>query len=138
MWKPQVALAAALIALSGCAAIQGQSASDSVQILAQAGFRREPAPERSAQGATGRSGQGLKLRQLTAATENGEPRYEFYDPDFCRCVYVGGANEHARLQQLRAARINERNQALRAWNPSANSPDPAVWGAWNPQGLDLK
>jgi hypothetical protein len=134
MWKTQVALAAALIALSGCSVLQKQSASDSEQILEQAGFRREP----SAQGAAGSSQQGTKVRQLSAASENGAPRYEFYDPDFCRCVYVGGAGEYAELQRLRAARVAEHNRALRAWNPSANSPDSAVWDAWMPEGLDLR
>jgi len=86
-------------------------------LLEQAGFRREP----SAQAATG-----------------GAPRYEFHDPDFCRCVYVGGEREYAELQRVRAARVDQHYRELRAFNPSANSPGPMVWGAWNPQGLDLE
>ncbi|HYR33485.1 MAG TPA: hypothetical protein VEQ87_04265, partial [Burkholderiales bacterium] len=68
----------------------------------------------------------------------GAPRYEFHDPDFCRCVYVGGEREYAELQRVRAARVDQHYRELRAFNPSANSPGPMVWGAWNPQGLDLE
>jgi hypothetical protein len=133
MSKTRIALAAALIGLSGCSVLQKQSASDSEQILEQAGFHREPA----AQGAAGSSQQGTKVRQLSAASENRAPRYAFYDPDFCGCVYVGGASEYAELQRLRAERVEQHYRELRGWNPSANSPGPMVWGAWNPQGLDL-
>ena len=97
-------IAAALLALSGCAALEGQEASDSEQILSQAGFRHESAAAAAAQGATSVPVQGMKVPQLVAENENGSPLYEFYDPKFCHCVYVGGPQEYARLQQLRGAR----------------------------------
>jgi hypothetical protein len=138
MLKLQAGIAAAMLALSGCAAIQGQTAGDSEQILAQAGFRREAASG-AAQGTTrGTGAEALPVRHLTAATENGSSVYKFYDPQFCQCVYVGGAQELAKLQQLRSARVAEHAYNLRSWSPSSNSPDPNVWGAWNPEGLDLK
>ncbi|HEY3073604.1 MAG TPA: hypothetical protein VGJ74_00375 [Burkholderiales bacterium] len=134
MWKPQAAIAAAMLALSGCAAIQGQMAGDSEKILAEAGFTRQP--QSAAQGATRAGGGTLPARQLARVSENGNIAYEFYDPDFCHCVYVGGADEYAKLQQLRSARVAEHAQNLRSWSPSSNSPDPNVWGAWQPEGLD--
>jgi hypothetical protein len=76
VYKPQAAIAAVLLALSGCAAIQRQTLS------AQGG----PAPR------------ALQVRQLTASTRNGSTTYEFYDPQFCRCIYVGGAKEYAELK----------------------------------------
>jgi hypothetical protein len=137
MWKPQAAIAAAILALSGCAAIQGQTAADSEQILAQAGFSREAASS-AAQGATASAGaQTLPVRQLTAATENGSSVYKFYDPQFCNCVYVGGPKEYAELQHLRSARRADHAQNLRYWSPN-NATDPNVWGAWKPEGLDPK
>jgi hypothetical protein len=135
MWTPQAAIAAAILALSGCAAIQGHNAADSEQLLDQAGFRRDAASS-AAQGAG--SGATLPVRQLTALAVNGNTAYEFYDPQFCQCVYVGGAQELAKLQQLRSARVAEHAQNLRSWNPAGNSPDPGVWGPWNPAGLDVK
>ena len=134
MWKPQAAIAAAMLALSGCAAIQGQAAGDSENILAQAGFTKEP--RNAAQGATTATGTTLPARQLTKLTENGATAYEFYDPDFCRCVYVGGENENAKLQELRKARLAEHAQNLSSWNPMSNSPATNVWGPWEPEGLD--
>jgi len=136
MWKPQAAIAAAILALSGCAAIQGQMAGDSENILAEAGFTKQP--QSAAQGATRAGGGTLPARQLTAVTENGNAAYEFYDPQFCQCVYVGGPNEYAKLQELRSARVAEHAQNLRMWNVQANTPDPNLWGPWKPEGLDLR
>lgn len=107
--------------LAGCSAIQGRVAADSEEILAEAGFQREPLHE-----------PGLPARRLVEQAGT----YKFADPDFCQCVYVGGAKEYAELQRLRAERVAERDWALRrAYFGNANS--PIVWGAWNPEGLDV-
>jgi len=111
----------ALLAITGCAALQGQTAADSEEILAQAGFQRHPLEE-----------PGLPSRQLVEDAGS----YKFADPNFCQCVYVGGAREYAELQRLRAERLAERDWALRhAYFGNANS--PIVWGAWKPEGLDV-
>jgi hypothetical protein len=109
------------VALAGCSAIEGRTAADSEEILAQAGFQREPL-----------SGSGLPARQLvhTGAT------YRFADPEFCQCVYVGGEKEYAELQRLRAERIAERDWLLRH-SSYGNAYSAIVWGAWNPEGLDV-
>ena len=86
-------IALALIALTGCAFVQGQVAADSEEILAQAGFRQSALDE-----------PGLPSRQLVEHAGT----YKFADPDFCRCVYTGGASEYAELQRLRAERVANR------------------------------
>ena len=136
MWKPQAALVAVIVALSGCAALQGQKAGDSENILAEAGFTKQP--QSAAQGATSAGGGALPARQLTRVSQNGNTAYEFYDPQFCNCVYIGGAQEYAKLQELRSARVADHAKNLQAWSPMSNSPDPNVWGPWEPEGLDLK
>jgi uncharacterized protein YceK len=136
MWKPQAAVVAAIVALSGCAAIQDHNAADSENILAQAGFKKEPYS--AAQGATRAGGGPLQARQLTKVSQNGSTEYEFYDPKFCQCVYVGGEQENAKLQELRKDRAADHARNLRDWNVMANSPDPNVWGPWEPEGLDVK
>jgi len=136
MLKLPAPIFAAMLALSGCAAIQGELAGDSENILAEAGFTRQP--QSAAQGATRAGGGTLPTRHLTSASGNGDTSYAFYDPNFCRCVYVGGPNEYAKLQELRSARVAEHAKNLRSWSPSSNSPDPNVWGPWQPQGLDLR
>jgi hypothetical protein len=117
--KYAVALVAVL-ALTGCAVIQGQTAADSEEILAQAGFQRQPL-----------EGPGLPARQLI----EDRGAYRFADPDFCRCEYVGGAKEYAELQRLRTERIANRNWDLQH-SGYGNAWSPAVWSAWNPEGLD--
>ena len=134
MWKLQAAIAAAMLALSGCAAFQGQMAGDSESILAEAGFTKQP--QSAAQGATRSNGKPLPARQLTTVSDNGTTAYEFYDPRFCHCVYVGGADELAKLQQLRSARVAEHAQNLRMWSVPTNGADPSTWGPWQPAGLD--
>jgi hypothetical protein len=136
MRKTQAVIAAAMLTLSACAAIQGQVATDSEQILAEAGFHRE-ASANSASGASA-GARGLKVRQLTAETANGSTTYEFYDPDFCQCSYIGGAKEYAELQRLRSARLAYHQEALRSSLAGAADPAPGIWGPWNPEGLDLK
>ncbi|HYR35072.1 MAG TPA: hypothetical protein VEQ87_12340 [Burkholderiales bacterium] len=136
MLKVPATIAAALLALSGCAALQGQTTSDSENILAEAGFTKQPFS--AAQGATRAGGGPLPARQLTKVSQNGGAEYEYYDPKFCQCVYVGEAQQYAKLQELRKARVAEHAQNLRDWNVMANSPDPNVWGPWEPEGLDLK
>ena len=117
----KTAIFLAALALAGCSAIQGQNAADSEEILAQAGFQRHPLDE-----------PGLPARHLVEDAGS----YKFADPDFCRCVYLGGAKEYAELQRLRSERLAERTWAQqRAYFGNANS--PIVWGAWNPQGLDV-
>ena len=137
MWKPQAAVVAVILALSGCAALQGQEAGDSESILAQAGFTKESYS--AAQGATRAGGGPLPARQLTKVAQNGSTKYEFYDPKFCQCVYVGGEQEYSKLQELRKERVADHAWNLSSWNPAGgNSPDPNVWGPWEPEGLDLK
>jgi hypothetical protein len=118
-----VKYAAVLVAviLAGCSTVQGRIAADSEEILAQAGFQREPLHE-----------PGLPARQLVA---NGGI-YKFADPDFCQCVYVGGEKEHAELQKLRAERIAEREWILGRSSVQGGPPDRTMWSAWKPQGLD--
>lgn len=109
------------LALAGCASIRNQMAADSEDILAEAGFQRAPLDV-----------PGLPARQLvqTGAT------YAFADPDFCRCMYVGGADEYAKLQRLRAERIATRDWEMKR-GAYGNAVSRLQWGPWKPEGLDL-
>ncbi len=60
------------------------------------------------------------------------------DPKFCQCVYVGGAKEYAELQRLRSARVAEHDQLVRNTLAGSSDADPALWGPWKPEGLDVK
>jgi hypothetical protein len=111
-----------LLALPGCAYLQNRSAADAEEILAQAGFQRQPLDE-----------PGLPARHLV---EDGGS-YKFADPDFCQCVYIGGAAEYAELQRLRAARKAERDWVLGRTSNVTSLDSSTIWGPWDPQGLDV-
>jgi hypothetical protein len=113
--------AVAVLALPGCAYLQGQVAADSEEILAQAGFQRQPLDQ-----------PGLPSRQLVEAAGI----YKFADPDFCQCMYVGGASEYAVLQRLRAERVADRDWILRHASLGSTY-DNNFWAAWKPEGLDV-
>ena len=110
------------IVLAGCSAIERRSALDSEELLAQAGFRSEPL-----------TGTALPDRQLVESAGT----YKFADARFCECVYVGGPNEYAALQRLRADRIAERNWIMSRGPASAAARDRTAWSAWKPEGLDV-
>lgn len=110
------------VALAGCSAIQQRAALDSEQLLAEAGFRREPLTEPA-----------LPERQLVESAG----AYKFADAKFCACVYVGGADEYAALQRLRAERIAEREWIRSRGSVHGAAVDRTAWSAWKPEGLDL-
>src|SRR5690349_3040156 len=90
-----ILLASGLLALSGCAAIQGQQAADSEQILAEAGFHKTHITELKT----------VPVRHLFERGEGADHWYEFVDPDHCRCSYVGYDKNLAVLAELRRARL---------------------------------
>jgi hypothetical protein len=135
MLKVQAPILAAMLVLSGCAAIQDQEARDSENILSEAGFHREA--QSAARGATGDRG-ALPARRLTRVTADGSLAYEFYDPQFCQCVYVGGPNEYAKLQELRQQRLADHAWYMKTSSPITAAAPPETWGPWQPEGLDVK
>jgi len=55
----------------------------------------------------------MPSRQIVESDQNGTPVYTFADADNCRCLYVGGQKEYAKLQELRQQRIDDHNQLAR-------------------------
>jgi len=119
MKYPAILLA---VALAGCAAIQQRSALDSEELLAEAGFRREPLTDTA-----------LPDRQLVESAG----AYKFADAKICACIYVGGADEYAALQRLRAERVAERQWIMSRGSVHGAAVDRTAWSAWKPEGLDL-
>ena len=125
-------LAVPLLALSACAAIHRQEAADSEVLLRQAGFeaRAADSPERQQDLVK------MPLRQIVERDQKGTPEYIFADPDNCRCLYVGGQKEYAKLQELRQQRIDDHNQLARRSSFEGGISD--LWGPWKPEGLIVK
>ena len=92
-----VAVAAAVLALAGCATMQREEAASAEQLLTAAGFQMRPAetPQQLA------DLNSMPARKLAVRSSDGNVVYTYADPDTCRCVYVGGAKEYSALQRLR-------------------------------------
>ena len=113
--------AAALLTLSGCAAIRRHEAASTEQLLAAAGFQMRPAdnPERLHDLAT------MPPLKVVARTNDGNVVYTFADPDKCHCLYVGGSKEYSAYQGL----VAERQIAQEFW-AEQESMDWGLWGPW--------
>jgi hypothetical protein len=133
MRTPCTVCAAALLLLSGCAALHQQEASDSEHLLKLAGFQIRPADNAERQQDLAQ----MPPRQIAARNQGGSTVYSFADPDNCRCLYVGGDKEYAELQKLRQARLDEHAEIL-ARSESDRSIRSELWGPWNPEGLQAK
>ena len=97
---PALLVVATVLLGAGCATIQRYQVRDTERMLAEAGFQRRPAdaPERQ---------EDLRSRppyQIASGTKDGAIVYTYTDPDECRGVYVGGREEYARYERLRARR----------------------------------
>jgi hypothetical protein len=114
-------LAATLVALSGCAAIERQEAADKEKLLAAAGFHMRLAdnPERQQDLAS------MPPRKVVANRKDGKIVYTYADPQNCRCLYVGGPKEYGEYRRLQ---VNEEIAEYRA----EASMDWGAWGPWGP------
>ena len=105
MALPLVVVAASAI-ITGCATVRRSQTADTEQLLAAAGFTMQR---------TDVGDQQLEATppyRLVSRTRNRMVEYVYADPDRCRCVYVGGPNEYAEYERLKA-----KSAAKGAWPP---------------------
>jgi hypothetical protein len=114
-------VAAALLTVSGCAAIRRQEAASTEQLLAAAGFQLQPAdnPERV------RDLAAMPPLKIVARSQDNNVRYTFADPYKCRCLYVGGSKEYSTYQHLMMEQ-QIAQERIRAEEDAMN------WGLWGP------
>src|SRR3989442_15430260 len=94
-----IGLAVAMI-LTGCATIRSSGARSTEQLLAAAGFVMRPADTAERQQRLA----ALPPYRLENRTKDGKVVYTYADPDVCKCLYVGGAQEDSGYQRLRGER----------------------------------
>jgi len=119
--RPVFVVAAALLALSGCAAIHRHEAVSTENLLAAAGFQMRAAddPERV------QDLSAMPPLKIVARSRNNDVTYTFADPYTCRCLYVGGAKEYSAYQHL----VEEQQIAQeRIWAEE----DAMNWALWSP------
>jgi hypothetical protein len=124
-------LTATLVVLSGCAPLQRQSSHDAAGMLKSAGFTANATADADKRFDVA----GLPAQQIVARNAAGDTVYLYSDPYECQCVYVGGVNEYAELQRLRAERIADHEKAVQQIQAESDS---RLGGAWKPKGLQVK
>jgi hypothetical protein len=125
------ALTATLVVLSGCAPLQRQSSHDVAGMLKSAGFTANATTDAEKRFDVA----GLPAQQIVARKVAGDTVYLYSNPYECQCVYVGGVNEYAELQRLRAERIADHEKAVQQIQAESDS---RLGGAWKPKGLQVK
>lgn len=115
-------VAAALLTLSGCAAIRRHEAGSTEQLLAAAGFQMRLAdnPERV------HDLDVMPPLKLIARSHDDGVRYTFADPYKCRCLYVGGDKEYSAYQRL----VTEKQIADERVFAEQTAIDWGLWGPW--------
>ena len=111
-------VAAALLTLSGCAAIHRQEAASTEQLLAAAGFQMRAAdnPERVHDLTV------MPPLKIVARSRDNDVRYTFADPYKCRCLYVGGAKEYSAYRRL------AREKQIEEERLQDGEPNDGLWG----------
>ena len=111
-------VAAALLTLSGCAAIHRQETASTEQLLAAAGFQMRAAdnPERV------HDLTAMPPLKLVARSQDNNVRYTFADPYKCRCLYVGGAKEYSAYRRL------AREKQIEEERLQDGEPNDGLWG----------
>ena len=118
-------IAALVIALAGCTAIQKKQAAQTQQLLAAAGFELQMAdtPERLA---TLQS--VVPQRKLFSVAAADGPRFVYADAEYCQCVYAGDQQAHERYQRM----VIKQRLAAEQDMAAQMGDDAAMPGAWSP------
>ena len=87
----------AILGLTGCATIRRWQAHDTEELLAAAGFEKQPLD-----GVDTKLDEPTPPYRIVRRTKDGVVQYAYADPDNCRCVYIGTSKEYAQYQRLAA------------------------------------
>ena len=118
-------LAAIVLSLAGCAALQAQDARATERMLTAAGFQVKTAdtPEKLAHLQT------LTPGKIVRREQNGEPSYVYADGTVCKCLYAGTEQQYQEYRKL----ARQQTMADEAAVVAEESSDPrgfGLWGLW--------
>jgi len=123
---PAAALAACILAASGCATIEQDQVTQVEQMLSAAGFQQKLAdtPEKMTHLQT------LPQLDVTGHKDGDKPRYVYADAAYCRCLYVGDEAAYQRYRQLarKSSQIDRQRQQT-MWNHTSHMRWD-VWGSY--------
>jgi hypothetical protein len=123
-----LALVAAAVLASGCAAIRREEARSEESLLAAAGFQMRAAdtPARQAQL------QSLPPLKMEMRAKDGDVVYTYADPDNCKCLWVGGPRQYQEYRKLALKQQMAEDQMEAAEAEEEASMDWGMWGPWGP------
>jgi hypothetical protein len=120
-------IAALVIALAGCTAIQKRQATQTQQLLAAAGFEIQMAdtPERLATLLS-----VVPQRKVFSVADDDGPRFVYADAEYCQCAYAGDQQAYERYQRLvvKQRLAAEQDMAAQMGTDAAMTPGP--WSPW--------
>lgn len=120
--KHVLAVAARMITLAGCAAMEKSDARDTERVLAAAGFQMEFADTPALQ----QEMKKLPQHKLAHPTRDGKLFFVYADNLSCRCLYIGSESAYQRYQRLALERNISLDESMTAdmnWD---------AWGSWAP------
>ena len=115
-------LAAIVLSLAGCAALQRQDTRATERMLTAAGFQNKPADtaEKLAHLQT------LTPGKIVRRERNGEPSYVYADGNVCKCLYAGTEQQYQEYRKL----AQQQTMSDEATLVTEESSDPRSWGLW--------
>jgi hypothetical protein len=117
---------ALVLAGGGCAYFARQSAQDTENLLAAAGFTMKPAdtPEKLAHLRT------MPLRTIVSRSKSDQLVFTYADPDYCKCLWVGNASQYNAYQRLVEQRQVAQIRLMAAQEEEMASMNWGMWGPW--------
>src|SRR5262245_44532830 len=112
---------AAILCLTGCATIREWQARDTEELLAAAGFEKQPLD-----GGDTKLDEATSPYRIVRRTKDGAEQYVYADPDNCRCVYIGNSQQYAQYQRL----ATQRRIACERFFDYEDVWDRDGWGPW--------
>jgi len=119
---------AALVATTGCAAMQRQGAMQQERLLAASGFQMKFAntPALAAQAAE------MPQRRVVPVPSEKGVRYVWADAKWCQCIYVGTEQAYDRFQRLVVKEDIAQENEMAADEEAEAQLDWGAWGPWGP------
>ena len=127
VWRPALVVVAALVvALAGCTAIENSHARNKEQLLAAAGFHERPAdtPDKLKQL------ESLPDHKLLRREQNGKLYYVYADATACKCLYVGDEANYDEFQKLAVQQQIAEEETMAAQINQEYAMDWGTWGPW--------
>jgi hypothetical protein len=115
-----------VLAGAGCAYFARQSAQDTENLLAAAGFTLKPAdtPEKLAHLRT------MPVRTIVSRAKGDQLVFTYADPDYCKCLWVGNARQYNAYQRLVEQRQVAQMRLMAAQEEEMASMNWGMWGPW--------